>query len=109
MYICQSKSYLIWLGVIFGYKAFFQIIAILLAFGTRKVEIEGLNDAKYIAGVIYVTSIVLAVIIVCFVTLDGYLNALAAVYSIGFVIAATVILGLVFIPKVRNLCSYKFK
>ena len=100
MYICKSDSYLIWLGVIFGYKAIFQVIAILLAFGTRKVEIEGLNDAKYIAGVIYVTSIVLAVIIVSVVTLDEYLNALAAVYSIGFTIAATFILGLVFVPKV---------
>lgn len=96
----------------FGYKALLQIIAIFLAFGTRKVMIEGLNDAKYIAGIIYVTSIVLAVLIVSFVTLEVYLNALAAVYSTGFTILATLIIGFIFIPKVRNdfarLIAFKF-
>jgi len=93
---------LIWLSIVFGYKALLQIIAIFLAFGTRKVKIEGLNDAKYIAGIIYVTSIVLAVIFVSFLTLRSYLNSLAAVYSIGFTVAPTLILGFVFIPKVGN-------
>lgn len=102
MYICTSNTVLIWHGIVFGYKALLQIIAIFLAFGTRKVMIEGLNDAKYIAGIIYVTSIVLAVLIVSFVTLEIYLNALAAVYSTGFTILATLIIGFIFIPKVRN-------
>lgn len=102
VYICTSNTVLIWHGIVFGYKALLQIIAIFLAFGTRKVMIEGLNDAKYIAGIIYVTSIVLAVLIVSFVTLEIYLNALAAVYSTGFTILATLIIGFIFIPKVRN-------
>ena len=102
VYICTSNTVLIWQGIVFGYKALLQIIAIFLAFGTRKVMIEGLNDAKYIAGIIYVTSIVLAVLIVSFVTLEVYLNALAAVYSTGFTILATLIIGFIFIPKVRN-------
>lgn len=102
VYVCTSNTVLIWQGIVFGYKALLQIIAIFLAFGTRKVMIEGLNDAKYIAGIIYVTSIVLAVLIVSFVTLEVYLNALAAVYSTGFTVLATLIMGFVFIPKVRN-------
>ena len=102
VYICTSNTVLIWQGIVFGYKALLQIVAIFLAFGTRKVTIEGLNDAKYIAGIIYVTSIVLAVLIVSFVTLDVYLNALAAMYSTGFTVLATLIMGFVFIPKVRD-------
>ena len=102
VYICHSDSYLTWMGVLFGYKALFQIIAILLAFGTRKVKVQGLDDAKYIAGIIYATSIVLSVIIVSFVTLADYLNALAALYSIGYLTAASVITGLVFIPRVTQ-------
>ena len=102
VYVCTSNTVLIWQGIVFGYKALLQIIAIFLAFGTRKVTIEGLNDAKYIAGIIYVTSIVLAVLIVSFVTLEVYLNALAAMYSTGFTVLATLIMGFVFIPKVRN-------
>ena len=59
-------------------------------------------QSSYIAGIIYVTSIVLAVLIVGFVTLEVYLNALAAVYSTGFTVQATLIMGFIFIPKVRN-------
>ena len=106
-YSCQSDSDddQIWLGVLFGYKAILQIIGILLAFATRKVKVKGLNDAKYIAGAIYVTSIVIVVIIIIIIfnALRDYLVSLAAVYSVGFVLDATLILGLIFIPKV---CEY---
>lgn len=103
-YSCQSDSDddQIWLGVLFGYKAILQIIGILLAFATRKVKVKGLNDAKYIAGVIYVTSIVIVVIIISFIALREYLNALAAIYSVGYLLDATAILGLIFIPKVSK-------
>ena len=107
-YSCQSQSDhdRIWLGVLFGYKAILEIIGILLAFTTRKVKVKGLNDAKFIAGVIYITSIIIAVIIISFIALNEYLNALAAIYSVGYVLDATVILGLIFIPKV---CKHYIK
>ena len=106
-YSCQSQSDdRIWLGVLFGYKALLEIIGILLAFATRKVKVKGLNDAKFIAGVIYITSIIIAVIIISFIALNEYLNALAAIYSVGYVLDATVILGLIFIPKV---CKHGIK
>ena len=103
-YSCQSESDndQIWLGVLFGYKAILQIIGTLLAFATRKVKVKGLNDAKYIAGVIYITSIIIVVIIISFIALRKHLNALAAIYSVGYVLDATAILGLIFIPKVRQ-------
>eukprot|EP00731_Ephydatia_muelleri_P021168 Em0013g895a len=77
-----------------------QVVAILLAFGTRKVKVKGLNDSKYIAAIIYVTSICLVVVIISFATLRDKVNTLAAIYSLGFWCAATIILLLVFIPKV---------
>eukprot|EP00731_Ephydatia_muelleri_P021194 Em0013g921a len=98
--ICDSqKGYTIWHGVLFGYKGLIQVIAILLAFGTRKVKVKGLNDSKYIAAIIYVTSICLVVVIISFATLRDKVNTLAVIYSLGFWCAATIILLLVFIPK----------
>ena len=41
-----------------------QVIALVLAFSTRKVKVKGIDDAKYIAAAVYVTSIVLVVVIV---------------------------------------------
>ena len=77
-----------------------QVIALVLAFSTRKVKVKGLNDAKYIAAAIYITSIVLAVIIVATYALNDFVNAFPALFCIGFFVGTTSILALVFVPKV---------
>ena len=63
-------------------------------------RVKGLNDAKYIAAAVYVTSIVTAVIIVSLYSLKTFLNLYAALFGLGFFIGTTVILLLVFVPKV---------
>ena len=104
-YFCQSQSDpRIWLVILFGFKAILRIVAIPLAFATRKIKVKGLNDAKFIGGIIYITSIVIVVIIISFIVLPKHLNALAAIYSVGYMVDATVILGLIFIPKVCKHC-----
>ena len=101
IFVCESKiGYTIWYGILLGYKGIIQIVAILLAFGTRKVKVKGINDSKYIAAIIYVTSICLVMIMVSFATLGDRVNTLAAIFSFGFWCAATTILLLVFLPKV---------
>ena len=77
-----------------------QIIALVLAFTTRKVKIKGLDDSKYIAAAVYVTSIVLAVIVVSTYSLKDFINGFAALFCTGFLIGTSFILGLVFVPKV---------
>ena len=79
-----------------------QIISIVLAFSIRKVKVQGLNDSKYIAAAIYVTSIVLAVIIVATYSLKDVINGFAALFCTGFLVGTTAILVLVFVPLVSN-------
>ena len=62
---------------------------------------KGLDDSLYIAGAIYVTSIVLAVIIISTYTLMDYVNVFPTVMGLGFLLGTTMILGLVFVPRVR--------
>ncbi len=88
------------LGVLYGYKALLQVIALIFSFSIRKVKVKGLDDAIFIAGSIYVSSIVLAVIFVCTYTLADFLNIFPVVFCTGFLIGTSVILGLVFIPLV---------
>jgi len=64
------------------------------------VKIKGLDDSKYIAAAVYVTSIVLAVIIISTYSLKEFINVFAALFCTGFLIGTTFILGLVFVPKV---------
>lgn len=100
IFICDSTALDITLGILYGYKAAVQVVALIFTFSIRKVKIKGLNDANYISIAVYVTSIVTAVIIVSTYTLKDYINVYAAVFSCGFIIGTTVILMLVFLPKV---------
>ena len=100
-FICDSTSRDISLGVLYGYKALLQVIALAFSFSIRKVKIKGLDDAKSIALAAYVTSIVAAVIIVTLYSLKEYPNIYATLFCLGFFIGTTAILCLIFIPKVR--------
>ena len=64
---------------------------------------KGLNDAKYIAGFVYTTSVLIAITFISTVTLSEYINVYAAIYSFGFWFVNSSILSLLFIPKV---CTY---
>ena len=61
---------------------------------------KGLNDAKYIAGFVYTTSVLIAITFISTVTLSEYINVFGAIYSFGFWFANSSILGLLFVPKV---------
>jgi len=63
-YLCNSTAREVFLGILYGYKMVLQIIALVLALSTHRVKVKGFNDAKYIAAVIYVTSIEVALIII---------------------------------------------
>ena len=101
-YICDSKSRDIALGILYGYKAVLQVIALIFSFSIGKIKTEGLNDAKYIIVAVYVTSVVTAVTFVSIYSLKTYLNLYATLFSFGIFVGTTVILVLVYLPKVYN-------
>ena len=78
-----------------------QGLGLFLAFATRKVKIKGLDDAKWIAATIYITSIVLVITILATYTLNERNNTYAAVFSSGLFIGTTFIMAFVFVSKVR--------
>ena len=100
-YLCNSTAREVFLGILYGYKMVLQIIALVLALSTHRVKVKGFNDAKYIAAVIYVTSIEVALIIISIYTLSGFVNGFVAVISSVDFLGTTLTLGLVFVPKVR--------
>ena len=102
IYVCKSETQYIFLGLLYGYKALLQIIALVLAFTTRKVKVKGLNDAIYIAAAIYVTSLLWAVIVVSTYTLDEYLNTFTVVFCMGLFVGTSAIMALIFVPKVSK-------
>ena len=107
VHVCQSHGQQALLAVLYSYKGLLQVTALILAFRTRKVKVKGLDDSKYIAAAIYITSIVLAVIIVATYTLADYVNVFPAVVGAGFLLGTTIILVLVFVPKVSMDIGYE--
>lgn len=90
-----------WRTLIFVYLAVLQVIGILLAFLTRKVKVKGLRDSKFIAAIVYISSIVLVVLALVNFSLGLFINTGTGpgIFVISILTLTTVILALVFVPK----------
>ena len=86
--------------MIFIYLAVLEIVGIVLAFQTRKVKIPILNDSKFVAALIYISSLILIVLLLITFVVSGYLNTISGVFYGGILILASCFLGLIFVPKV---------
>ena len=102
--VCQGPRDLIWIIILYLYILATQLMAVFLAIRTRKVEIKILNDAKYIVAIIYLTSVIITIMIVCAVLLSNFLNADGAVFGGLIYVFITTVLAILFIPKVQCLC-----
>ena len=87
---------------IYIYIILIQLIGIVLAVQTRKVKVKALNDSKYIAALIYISTITWLVTgIVTFVLPWNTINISELIFSGGILATVTAFLCLTFIPKVR--------
>lgn len=77
-----------------------QVVALYLAFRTRKVKVKGLNDAKYASTVVYITTFIMFITLIITFTLTNYITAYATIYGVGLWISCTILLAIVFVPKV---------
>ena len=101
-YTCSRvpNARIIFSGVIFGFVCILMACALFMAIKTRKVHIKELNDAKYITAIVYVTSLGSMIHIVCTFTLRTRVDTFPAALTGIFMLLITVVLGLVFVPKV---------
>ena len=92
---------------IYIYIILIQLIGIVLAVQTRKVKVKALNDSKYIAALIYISTITWLVTgIVTFVLPWNTINISELIFSGGILATVTAFLCLTFIPKVRYIHSW---
>ena len=80
-----------------------------MAFHTRRIKVKALNDSKEIAAIIYINSIILAVLAVTQFAFEIYHDAYAAMFGLALLVDATLFLGLMFIPMVRLISVPCFK
>ena len=102
MLVCYAASSptFFWQITIFVYLAILQVVGMLLAFQTRRVKMKGLEDAKFVAMIIYISSIVLVALALVMFGLRTFINAGNGITAAGIFTVTTVILGFNFVPKV---------
>lgn len=100
VYICLNSNAIGWLAVSYAYKGLLQLVAMFMAFHTRRVKIKALNDSKETAVIVYINSITLALLtVVEFALINNYIVH-AALFGLGLLVGPTVFLMLVFVPRV---------
>ena len=101
-HICDSIAHRVATYVLFGYLTILHIGALYMSYRTRKVKVKGLDDSKHIAAIVYVTSVLLVLAAVFVTTLTTFINVYAVLFSTVLFTESTVMLSLVFVPKVNN-------
>jgi gamma-aminobutyric acid type B receptor len=96
----ENKAPFYYLLFIFSYLGLLQLVGLVLAIGTRKVKISILNDSKYIAAIVYVSSLVVVVMMLVTFVSGNLQNLNEAFFSAGLLLSTYTFLGLTFIPKV---------
>lgn len=98
---CYSSSEFYWLGVLFGYKIIIQALGVFLAFKIRKVKIRGLNEYREVSAILYITSAILAAMIVVSFAFGDYIDVDGFIFAFGLCTATTVVLVFTFVSKVN--------
>lgn len=100
---CTSSSEPYWLSILFGYKVLIQVTGVILAFRIRTVQIKDLNDTKETAAIIYITSLLLAIVIIVTLTLGDYQDIDGSAYGFGICTSTTLVIAFTFVPKVCSI------
>ena len=71
-----------------------------MALRTRKVKVRGVDDYREIVMATYLSSFLLIIILIFTYTIHDRINTFAILSSLSFLIGTTMIVALVFVPKV---------
>jgi len=97
---CDCKHKAIWFGVLFATKGLLLLFGVFLAWETRHVNIPALNDSRYVGMSVYNVVILSVVGVPAALMIEQAQNATFAITAFFIVFCTTVILCLVFVPKV---------
>ena len=77
-----------------------MISGMILAFLTRKVKVRGLNESREIQLVMIITTPVVVTVVTLRLLFSDHLNLVGMLFAFGTSLSSTVMLGIIFLPKV---------
>ena len=98
--LCSSDTSHIWIPILLVYKAVELVFSLIFAFETRKVKVKELNDSKIIVFSVYTIVVSAIALIPMILLLQDKPTILYAVIGIVCLFTATVLLAIIYVPKV---------
>ncbi|KAG5843170.1 hypothetical protein ANANG_G00185650 [Anguilla anguilla] len=102
---CSSEKMNTWLGVVYGYKGLLLLLGIFLAYETKSVSTEKINDHRAVGMAIYNVSVLCMITAPVTMILSSQQDASFAFASLAIVFSVYITLVVLFAPKMRRLIT----
>ncbi|XP_013406570.1 gamma-aminobutyric acid type B receptor subunit 1-like [Lingula anatina] len=97
---CESHHFMIWIGVVFGYKGLLLLFGLFLAYETRSIKMKQVNDSRFIGMSIYNVVVVSLITGPVTLVIRSQPDASFAFVSIAIILCSFLSMGLIFVPKI---------
>ncbi|XP_036809467.1 gamma-aminobutyric acid type B receptor subunit 1-like [Oncorhynchus mykiss] len=102
---CSSDKMNTWLGVVYGYKGLLLLLGIFLAYETKSISTEKINDHRAVGMAIYNVSVLCMITAPVTMILSSQQDASFAFASLAIVFSVYITLVVLFVPKMRRLIT----
>ncbi|XP_074470409.1 gamma-aminobutyric acid type B receptor subunit 1 isoform X1 [Sebastes fasciatus] len=102
---CSSEKMNTWLGVVYGYKGLLLLLGIFLAYETKSISTEKINDHRAVGMAIYNVAVLCMITAPVTMILSSQQDASFAFASMAIVFSVYITLVVLFIPKMRRLIT----
>uniref|UniRef100_A0AAQ5ZJ54 G-protein coupled receptors family 3 profile domain-containing protein n=1 Tax=Amphiprion ocellaris TaxID=80972 RepID=A0AAQ5ZJ54_AMPOC len=102
---CSSEKMTTWLGVVYGYKGLLLLLGIFLAYETKSISTEKINDHRAVGMAIYNVAVLCMITAPVTMILSSQQDASFAFASLAIVFSVYITLVVLFVPKMRRLIT----
>ncbi|XP_058475233.1 gamma-aminobutyric acid type B receptor subunit 1 isoform X1 [Solea solea] len=102
---CSSIKMNTWLGVVYGYKGLLLLLGIFLAYETKSISTEKINDHRAVGMAIYNVAVLCMITAPVTMILSSQQDASFAFASLAIVFSVYITLVVLFVPKMRRLIT----
>ncbi|XP_077064095.1 gamma-aminobutyric acid type B receptor subunit 1 isoform X2 [Siphateles boraxobius] len=102
---CSSEKMNTWLGVVYGYKGLLLLLGIFLAYETKSISTEKINDHRAVGMAIYNVSVLCMITAPVTMILSSQQDASFAFASLAIIFSVYITLVVLFVPKIRRLIT----
>ncbi|XP_026156220.1 gamma-aminobutyric acid type B receptor subunit 1 [Mastacembelus armatus] len=100
---CSSEKMSTWLGVVYAYKGLLLLLGIFLAYETKSISTEKINDHRAVGMAIYNVAVLCMITAPVTMILSSQQDASFAFASMAIVFSVYITLIVLFVPKIRRL------